>query len=90
MDFHSFRHLAGNILIGNGCDEGVVNYIVGHASAMRSETGKTYSGGAFLNVKADVLKRLNLILTLIILRIGASYGICIKYRNTRLYPTVTC
>ena len=58
VDFHSFRHLAGNILIGKGCDEGVVNDIVGHASAIRSETRKTYSGGAFMSVKAEVLKKL--------------------------------
>jgi integrase len=58
VDFHSFRHLAAGILIGKGCDEGVVNDIIGHTSAMRSETRKTYAEGAFLQVKADALEKL--------------------------------
>lgn len=58
VDFHSFRHLAASILIGKGVDEGVVNDIIGHASAIRSEARKTYSNGAFMKVKAEALKKL--------------------------------
>jgi integrase len=58
VDFHSFRHLVSTRLIGAGNDEGVVNDIIGHASRMRSETRKTYSEGAFLSVKYDVICKL--------------------------------
>jgi len=57
VDFHSFRHLVSSILIGKNVGVGVANDIVGHASQQRTETEKTYSEGAFLEVKVDALKK---------------------------------
>ena len=57
-DFHSYRHTVSSVLMGMGCEEGIVNDIVGHGSAMRSETRKTYSDGAWLEVKAEWVNRI--------------------------------
>ena len=56
-DFHSFRHTVSGVLLGKGCQEGIANDIVGHGSALRSETRKTYSDGAWLELKAQWVNR---------------------------------
>ncbi len=58
VDFHSFRHLVAGVLVGHGVEEGIANDIIGHASQYRSETVKTYSEGAFIEVKTGALKKL--------------------------------
>ena len=44
-DFHSFRHNVSSFLIGQGCEEYIVNAILGHSQAGRSESVRTYSSG---------------------------------------------
>ncbi len=58
-DFHSFRHTVSGFLLGTGCQEGIANDIVGHGSIMRSETRKTYSEGAWLELKAEWVNRID-------------------------------
>jgi integrase len=58
LDFHSLRHTVISNLLGQGCEEHVVNDIVGHSQASRSESAQTYKEGARLEAKHDVLLKL--------------------------------
>lgn len=58
VDFHSFRHTVSTVLIGLGCEEGIVNDIIGHESGIRSETRRTYSEGAFIEAKQKIIEKL--------------------------------
>ena len=68
LNYHSLRHSLQNNLLGQGLEEHVVNDIVGHSQAGRSESVKTYSSGTSLQTKRDVLLKF-------------SYALQFKLRN---------
>jgi integrase len=65
LNYHSLRHTLQNDLLGQGHQEHVINDIVGHSQAGRSEGVRTYSSGASLDAKREMLLkfRYNLKLT---------------------------
>jgi integrase len=58
-DFHSFRHSLGGLLTERGIEEYVVNAIIGHSQAGRSESVRTYSGGVSLTTKRAVIEKID-------------------------------
>ena len=56
-DFHSFRHSLSGRLIEQGDEEYVVNAIIGHSQAGRSESVRTYSNGVCLETKRHVIEK---------------------------------
>ena len=57
LNFHSFRHTLQHDLLGQGCEEYIVNQIVGHTPARSSQSVSTYSKGATLDVRLSTLKK---------------------------------
>jgi integrase len=55
LDFHSFRHTLQTDLLDQGHDEYIVNQLVGHSPAKSSHSVKTYSKGAGLAARREVL-----------------------------------
>jgi integrase len=55
-DFHSFRHTLSGYLTERGTDEYVVNAIIGHSQAGRSESVRTYGAGVSLVTKQRVIE----------------------------------
>jgi len=55
LNFHSFRHTLQTDLIDQGFEEYIVNQLVGHSPAKSSHSIKTYSKGAGLPARRDVL-----------------------------------
>jgi len=53
--FHSFRHTIQNDLFYQGCDEYIINDLIGHTPAQRSEGQATYSKGSSLKARYDIL-----------------------------------
>jgi integrase len=57
--FHSFRHLVSDWLVGNQCHPGVAADIIGHEGKERLETRRTYSDGAWLDVKNEWIQKID-------------------------------
>jgi len=58
-DFHSFRHTVQGFLFGAGEEEYIINRLVGHSEARRSEGIKTYAkGGPSIATLANTLFKL--------------------------------
>jgi integrase len=57
LDFHSFRHVVQEKLFNLGCEEFIINELVGHSKAKHSEGLRTYATGASLEVKRQTLIR---------------------------------
>ena len=57
LNFHSLRHTLQNDLIGQGYEEYVINQIVGHSPARSSQSVRTYSKGAGLDARLDILEK---------------------------------
>ena len=55
LDFHSFRHTLQTDLVDQGSEEYIVNHIVGHTPSKSSQSVKTYSKGAGLKARHDLL-----------------------------------
>ncbi|WP_296201196.1 site-specific integrase [uncultured Hyphomicrobium sp.] len=58
LDFHSFRHTLQTMLFDAGEEEYVVNALCGHSPAQQSEGVRTYSRGAGLKAKYELILKL--------------------------------